>query len=411
MNVTSFRQPLPGNLIPMMSKGYQFSDGELIEKPFEYVPLYPAGAAASSASDMAKFMLTILNNGRYESFQMIDSATLQLMESPAHRHHPSVNPMRYGFMDMSFNGLTIIGHGGDTFWFHSLMALYPEFNTGIFVSFNSDQGAKAREEVLEEFTERYFPKRVLKTPIKIESKFLDRFTGAYRSNRYAHYDITAIASLLADVVISATNSGKIKVVSRDGVKYYVPIDSLTFREENRSKVIAFKQNENKEISQLFIGDLSIVAFDKVKGLSSASLHNSIFLATALICVVMLFYWPVTGMARKGFEAMGSTLLIPIGAKFVAWVNYFLLAVFYIGLLIIFRDPLAIVFGATLSLKIILILPFVIFFTTLLMVLNLYRLWGNWRYRFWSRVFYLLLCLISGAALWQLYYWNFVGFNY
>ena len=96
MNVTSFHQPLPKVLRPMMSKGYKFEEGELMEQPFEYVPLYPVGSAASSASDMVKFMLAILNYGRYKQFQLLDSTTLELMESPAHRHHPLVNPMRYG---------------------------------------------------------------------------------------------------------------------------------------------------------------------------------------------------------------------------------------------------------------------------------------------------------------------------
>ena len=411
MNVTSFRQPLPRTLRPMMSKGYKFDEGELIEQPFEYVPLYPIGGAASSAADMVRFMKTILNYGRYDQFQMLDSVTLELMESPAHRHHPSVNAMRYGFMDMSYNGITVIGHGGDTFWFHSLMALYPEFSTGLFISFNTDKGAGVYSEVLEEFTDRYFPKRPLRKPIKVGKKFLERFTGAYRINQYAHHDITTIASLLGDIVIARADSTRIKMVVDEKAGYYIPADSLTFREEHGSKVIAFKENERGEITQMFIGNLSILALDKVSGLGSTSVHKTIFLVVAVITVMMLFYWPITSRARKGFEPMGSTLLIPIGAKFVAWVNYFLLATFYVGLLIIFRDPESIVFGVPVSLKILLVVPFLLFLTTLLMFMNLYRLWGNRRYKVWSRVFYLLISLVSAAALWQLYYWNFVGFNF
>lgn len=162
---------------------------------------------------------------------------------------------------------------------------------------------------------------------------------------------------------------------------------------------------------MFIGDLAIMALDKVTGIRSSGIQNSIFLVVVLTSIIMLFYWPITGSARKGFEPMGSKLLIPVGSKFIAWVNYFMLTVFYAGLVIILSDPSSIVFGAPLSLKIILILPFLICLTTLLMFMNLYRLWGNYRYRFWSRVFYLLICLISATALWQMYYWNFIGFNY
>ena len=188
MDHTTFRRPLPRNLESLVSKGYGFDDGEFVEKPFEYVPLYPIGGAAGTAADMTKFMVAILNFGKLNGFQMLDSGTMELMERPAHRHHPAVNPMRYGFIDLSLNGITVIGHAGDTFWFHSLMALYPEFHTGIFISFNTDTGAETYGDVLEAFTERYFPKRPLRKTMPIDKKHLDRFAGAYRANRHQQND-------------------------------------------------------------------------------------------------------------------------------------------------------------------------------------------------------------------------------
>ena len=268
------------------------------EEAFEYVPLYPIGGATSSATDMVKFMKAILNDGRYDGLQIIDSATLQFMESPAHRHHPLVNPMRYGFMDMSYNGVTIIGHGGDTFWFHSMMALFPEFNTGLFVSFNTDKGGEVYEGLLEQFTDRYFPKRPLRQAMKADKEFLERFSGAYRYNRYAHHDITAIASLFGDVIVTAADSTRLKIVSGGNVEYYIPTDKLAFREVHSSKVIAFKENEKGQITHMFIGDLAIMALDKVTGIRSSGIQNSIFLVVVLTSIIMLFYWPITGSANK-----------------------------------------------------------------------------------------------------------------
>jgi hypothetical protein len=258
---------------------------------------------------------------------------------------------------------------------------------------------------------RYFPeKSPLTSSIRVDKKFLKRFEGAYRGNRYNYHDITKIASLFGDVMI-ASDSSRLKITAGENVKYYIPVDSLTFREEHSSQVIAFGQNQNREITQLFLGTLPIIAFDKVNGLSSSTVHSSIFLGIALISVVMLFYWPITSRARKGYEIVWSIMPLPPGAKIVGWTNYFLLATFYLGLVIILADPSSIVFGIPIALKILLGLPFIIIFLTLIMFLQLYRIWGNRRHAVWSRVFYFLITIMSVAALWQMYFWNFLGFHY
>ncbi len=211
MRHTSFLQPLPARLRADLSHGYSYKGGEFVEEGFEYVPLYPVGAAASSATDMTHFMRAILQNGRWKDFIMLDSATLAFMEQPAHRHHPDVNPMRYGFMDLSRNGVTVIGHGGNTFWFHSLMALFPESNAGLFISFNTDKGGSTSLDVLNEFMDEYFPeKNPLKTPIASSKKFLKQFEGAYRVNRFAYNDITTVSSLLGHIKVSVKDSMMLK---------------------------------------------------------------------------------------------------------------------------------------------------------------------------------------------------------
>lgn len=409
MHTTTFRQPLPTYLRPMMSKGYKVENDELVEQPFEYVTLYPAGSASATATDMAHYMGMILNNGRYNGIQIIDSSSLSQMTLPAHQHHKDVNPMLHGFIDMSRNGVRVYGHGGDTFWFHSMMALFPEAKTGLFVSFNTEKGPAAA--VMEAFMDRYFPRKELQHPIRMSNRMLRRFEGSYRVNRFAHRDLTKVGSLFGDVTISVRDSSALRLTGFGNVRYFLPVDSLTFREEHSSDVIAFGKDPNGVINQLFIGELPIVALDRTTTVSSAALHSSIFIGTAMLTIIMLFYWPVTSRARRGYEPMGSIVPLPPGAKVIGWLNYFLLGVFYIGLLQILSDPTQIVFGVPFSLKVLLVIPFIVILTTFIMMLQLYRIWNQRRHRLWSRVFYFLITIMSIAALWQLYYWNFIGFRY
>ncbi|MBS1543789.1 MAG: beta-lactamase family protein [Bacteroidetes bacterium] len=411
MNLTTFRQPLPTSLKPHMSTGYEYKGGELKAQTFEYVPLFPVGAAASTAVDMTHFMQAILGNGRFKQFQMVDSATLALMESPAHRHHPDVNPMRYGFMDLSQNGVTVIGHGGDTFWFHSLMVMIPSRNVGLFVSFNTNTGGGTYLTVLDQFMERYFPESSLRPVKKFSAEYLKKFAGAYRGNRYSYFDITTIVSLFGDVKISVRDSTALRMASGENVRYLVPVDSLTFREEHSSKVVAFKKDSSGNISNMFVGQLPIFALDKVQGLRSLSSQTTIFLISTIVLLCVLFYWPLAYISRRGYQRTTSYSSVSGGAKWIAWLNYFLLLSFYLGLMIVISDQTDIVYGISGSLKFVLILPLICILLNVLMIYQSLNMWRSGQVKLSSRWYYLLITLVSVVSLWQLNYWNFIGFHY
>ncbi|MEK8104734.1 hypothetical protein NKG94_05205 [Micromonospora sp. M12] len=70
--------------------------------------------------------------------------------------------MTLGFFEEDRNGHRILGHGGDTGYFHSHLQIYPDDRAGIFLSLNSNgSGAldshELRESVVNGFADRYFP--------------------------------------------------------------------------------------------------------------------------------------------------------------------------------------------------------------------------------------------------------------
>ena len=96
MDNTTFAQPLSADLQQYMSKGYMYESGEFSEQDFELVPLAPVGAVSATAADMARFIMMHLQLGQLDGAVIMDDTTAQLMQSPAHQHHPDVNPMRHG---------------------------------------------------------------------------------------------------------------------------------------------------------------------------------------------------------------------------------------------------------------------------------------------------------------------------
>jgi CubicO group peptidase (beta-lactamase class C family) len=117
MTHSTFAQPLPPELVPLMSNGYVLASDT--PKEFETLGPFPAGSLSSSAADMSKFMLAHLQEGRLDAAQILKPETTRLMHSRAFGLDPAANAMAYGFYEQSRNGQRIIGHGGDTIYFHS----------------------------------------------------------------------------------------------------------------------------------------------------------------------------------------------------------------------------------------------------------------------------------------------------
>src|SRR3546814_14046173 len=69
--------------------------------------------------------------------------------------------MALGFYEQWVNGQRAIAHGGDTVWFHSYLWLFPDADTGVFISMNrpgKDGAAGAvRSALFHKFADRSLP--------------------------------------------------------------------------------------------------------------------------------------------------------------------------------------------------------------------------------------------------------------
>src|SRR6266566_3124825 len=70
-----------------------------------------------------------------------------------------MNGMALGFYEETTNGHRMIGHAGDTQYFHSDLHLILDAGVGLFLSYNSagKSGTRAREAVRHAFLDRYCP--------------------------------------------------------------------------------------------------------------------------------------------------------------------------------------------------------------------------------------------------------------
>jgi len=105
------------------------------------------------------------------------------------------------------------------------------------------------------------------------------------------------------------------------------------------------------------------------------------------------------------------MFVPSLARMLIWSTCLLLVVFAISLAIVLSDPTNIVYGVPLGLKVLLVLPILAAVLTLGALVYTVVIWKSRKGRTWRRIYYTVITLMCIAVLWQLNYWNLLGFRY
>jgi CubicO group peptidase (beta-lactamase class C family) len=407
---TTARQPVPEVLAPDMSVGYRFAAGQYNVESFEYVPAFPAGAMSASAVDMTHFMIAHLQDGRYENARMLSEATARRMHSRLFGHAAGLNGMLHGFLEMNRNGHRIYGHGGDTLWFHTELALLPDDHVGIFVSYNCDSGASARTAVVKAFVDRYFPDTSPSRPVATRTgEPAGTFAGSYRSIRVSYTSMAKVAALLGAVSVSELSDGRLLTSGLGGLRprRWVPVAPLLFRDAEGDDQIAFLKDAPGRVSHLVVG-FPAVAFERLGVMETPLFHGVALAASLVLLASALVAWPI--MAWRGRRH--RTPETPSRwARLLVWMTALLLIAFFLTLLGALRDPLEIAFGVPNAIRVALALPLV---AVVLTVVALAFVALAWTRRYWGlagRIYYSMVAASAVVCLAVLFYWNLLGYHF
>jgi CubicO group peptidase (beta-lactamase class C family) len=217
MTHSTFYQPPPKAMAKLPSEGYRGST----EKPpvgFEIFNPVGAGGLSSTASDMGRFGLALLNGGELDGKRILKPETLAAMWTPQFRASEQMPPICMGFYQTWRNDLRWIGHEGDLIAFHSLFFVEPTQKLVLFVSYNSAGGGdKPRPEIIDMFSDRYFPSDRKQVFVSLPRNELTAIEGTYQSTRRS--DSTKLAPGNLFEQRSAT-------VDKDGVLHFENVKDL-----------------------------------------------------------------------------------------------------------------------------------------------------------------------------------------
>jgi CubicO group peptidase (beta-lactamase class C family) len=213
---TTFVQPLPPTLAPAMSNGYDH--GADPARPFELIRVEPAGSASASADDMARFMRAELADGSLDGGRILQPDTLARMQMAQWWPQPHGPAMALGFWEDGGYGVRVIGHGGDSQWFHSGLYLLPAQHVGLFVVQNSAGKHLLRDVLMRRFMERYFPAPApvfsARPPPASEVAGL---AGRYLSTRHGESGPLALLGLLSQDRVDVSADGTLTLSESIGL--------------------------------------------------------------------------------------------------------------------------------------------------------------------------------------------------
>lgn len=199
-----------------MSKGYRTASAP--PGPYELIVTRPAGSGTTTLADMSRFMIAHLQNGHVGDVEILRADTAERMHSPSEEAPPGFATMAHGFFREVHNGRTLIGHGGDTIFFHNEFELLPKEGVGIDFTFNS-RGREnavylAREALFDGFMDRYFPNSAAPLePPALPTAVADAqvIAGRYESSRRIEHGFLSLFYVLQQSVIAANPDGTISV--------------------------------------------------------------------------------------------------------------------------------------------------------------------------------------------------------
>ena len=416
MTHSTFVQPLPEALTPLMSNGYKL--GSDAAQAFEMINPYPAGSLSSSANDMAQFIIAHLQEGQFGEAKILKPETARLMHSRLFALDDGANAMCYGFYEESRNGHRIIGHGGDTVYFHSDLHLVLDQKVGFFVSYNSlgRNPGQGRTNLWEAFLDRYYPYTAPAASSSTAKEDAKAASGTYTLSRRMESSFLRTAGLLSQFNVSPVGDGDIEVPQLPGAngkpKRFQAVGPMTFVERGGQDKLIFKPDQNGRMEM-------VLPYPFFVGQKVATLQNGKLLLIVLgvslgIMLLTLVLWPISWGVRRHYgrrlELAPVERLLRLGVRIV-----FLLNILFVGALFglvmyglthleVFSDR------GTRWFHLIQIVGIIGAVGTLLVLISAAAAWINKRRSIWMKLQATILLLASLGVLWFAFAGNLLHFS-
>jgi CubicO group peptidase (beta-lactamase class C family) len=437
---TTARSSMPPDIRAHTSVGYIYKDGAFKEFPdtsdigqprLAYADigqpaLVPAGDMQASATDMARFMIAHLQNGRYSDTRnaearILKETTAQQMHSTLYTPDPRLLGTAYGFFDFSHNGQRTLGHSGGSDPIYSLLLLLPDQNLGVFVVYNSEGGSDLTNQHLgfqRAFFDHYYPAPALK-PIQPPANFAQRagrFVGSYRitagtpGTSYTTLEKVGVLFGMSTVKISDSGDGTLLFTNPWGKWRFVEVAPLYFRQVDGPFHILFREDDQERNTRMFTDYTPMFAFEKLAWYETPAFNLALVLGCILMFVSMIPVVLIRFIRNR--RQNGDRKPTPRGARVAHQivVGICVLNLLFVIGTVLWGNPVPL-FGVSMIYRIVLGVGVLGAVLTVCAVAYSVLAWKNSYWGIAARVHYTLVTLAAVAFVWFLNYWNLLGWRF
>ena len=396
MSSTTTRQPVPPALAEQVASGYVRESGRVTKAPFEFVTIPPAASVSSTAADMGRFMIELLTHG--DTAVLTSRARSQLF-TLGYQHDPRLNRMLYGLYEQNSHGQQLVGHDGETLAFHTILLLCPALDLGIFASYNSEGGERARKALIDALLDRLFGRANVHLDA-VGSSDAERYIGYYTSLRAPSSGHDRIQSLLQTVRVSVDDEGRLLLTGTDARRPFVKIDDDLFQDAAGPERLAFRV-EGGRATHLFLDSDPRIEFVRVAARDEPLLQIGVPIAVLVLGIASWLFWPLSWWRNRGRVGLrGETR-----ATLLAVFNVALIIGFVVVIGAALVQPRELVFGLPKTFADAMWLPIALVPLILLQLVYTSRAWISGFWWMSRRIHYTLLTFASiGFIVWT-FYWH------
>ena len=234
----------------------------------------------ASGTDMARFMITHLQQGELDGNRILSAATAATMhDSPLGSVNPisliaPLNRMELGFFETNVNGREVIGHLGDTEAFHTSLHLFMKDGVGFYVSFNGAGKAGAagtlRGALFHDFADRYFPDASPqdgRLDAQTAADHARMMRGNWQNSRRSESSFFSVLGLIGQTKTDVGSNGELVVPALVGPsgrpREWVEIAPFVWRDRNGHDRLAAKLVDGKVVRWSMDFMSPFMVFDRV----------------------------------------------------------------------------------------------------------------------------------------------------
>jgi hypothetical protein len=344
---------------------------------------------------------------------LINPATAQLMYSNANKPFPDLPAMGLGFYHEDRNGLNIVGHGGDTVFFHSDLHLFLDKNVGLYISMNSlgKNGAahSLREELLQEFADRYYPAPAQNLPTASTAKHDGAImSGHYVSSRAGGFNWFRMLALLGETKVAVDKDGILvasSVTDPSGTpRRWREVKPFLWKEVNGGDYLQAIPDQNGGIKMFSITPYApIIEFLPAPASLNAGWILPVAILALLIIVIAALGWPVVAWTRRRYKyeanVTGRPLQLYRATRATAWLFIVLLIGWMLILTDVNNDLTALNGGIDIWMRLLQLVLIVAIVGTLAAIWNAFHVATAPGRHIWAMIWAVLIALAAAFLVW------------